>query len=270
MTVCLTGDVHDVALDTRDQEYLSGTELDAAVEYAEIAASYDVPVTLFVTGRAATERPERVRELAAERSVEVGGHNYYAFDTLVHAAWRGIEKVTGGRIGSWNGPKPFQSWEIAKTIDALETHGARIRSWRDHAYRHDEHTAGLLAAHGITHFSDVVGPHERVRKRDGTISVPVNTPPDHEHMYHAFRTPEYVANSDFEGPFGAASYDPDGWLDWLLEHLTAHSQSNRPATVLAHPACMRLADDFDAFERLCDHIAAEHEPVLLSEIGVST
>jgi len=64
MTVCLTGDVHHMSLETRDQEYMDRTEVEAAIEYAEVAAEYDVPVTLFVTGKAAEEEPERVKRLA--------------------------------------------------------------------------------------------------------------------------------------------------------------------------------------------------------------
>jgi len=34
MTVCLTGDVHHMSMETRDQEYLDRTEAEIAVEYA--------------------------------------------------------------------------------------------------------------------------------------------------------------------------------------------------------------------------------------------
>ena len=47
MTVCITGDVHHMSMETRDQEYMTETEVEAAIEYAEIAAEFDVPVTLF-------------------------------------------------------------------------------------------------------------------------------------------------------------------------------------------------------------------------------
>ena len=100
-------------METRDQSYMDRTEVEAAIEYAEIAAEYDVPVTLFVTGKAAVEEPERVERLAAMGNVEIGGHNYWAFDTLIHSGWRALEKVTGGKIGSWNGPHSFQRLRFA-------------------------------------------------------------------------------------------------------------------------------------------------------------
>lgn len=269
MPVCLTGDVHHDSLGTRDQRELEGTELEATLEYVDRAAAHDVPVTLFVTGRAADEEPDRVRRLADHEAVEVGGHNYYAFDTPVHAGWRVLGKATGGRLGSWNGPRRFQAWEIGRTVDALSARGATVTAWRDHAYRHDRHTASLLAEQGITHFSDAVGPDERVRREAGVTVVPVNTPPDHEHVYHAFRTPGSAAVADFEGPFGGESVSPDAWVDWVTERVEAVTAEGGVATVLAHPACMRLADGFEAFERLCEVLSA-YETVRMSEVAATT
>lgn len=250
MTVCVTGDVHHAGLATRDQQYLDGTELAAAREYADVARRHDVPVTLFVTGRAAVEDRAAVAALAARDGVEVGGHNHYAFGTPLHKLFRGL-------TGSWHGPRRFQSWEIGRATAALRDAGADVRSWRDHAYRRDEHTPSLLADRGITRLSDAVGPGERVRYEDGVTVVPVTAPPDHEHVYHAFRTPAFVAESDFDGPFGADSYPVEEWVDRVLDAVAARHAAGHNATVLAHPSCMKLADDFDAFERLVGAIDAE-------------
>lgn len=250
MTVCLTGDVHHMSMETRDQAYLDGTEVEAAIEYAEIARKHDVPVTLFCTGKCVVEEPDRMARLAAMENVEIGGHNFWGFTTPVHLAWRALGKATGGRVGSWNGPRPFQAHEIRKTLSVFETIGVNVRSWRDHAYRHDANTASLLAEYGVTHLSDAVEPDGRVRRRDGATVVPITTPPDHEHVYHAFRTPEFVETDRFEGPFGSDSYSVEEWKDRICAHL-----SDDIATVLAHPACMKLADDFHAFESLCRDIS---------------
>ena len=259
MTICLTGDVHHMSLETRDQEYMDRTEVEAAIEYAEIAGEHDVPVTLFVTGKAAEEEPERVKRLAAMDHVEIGGHNYWAFDTLVHKGWRGL-------TGSWNGPRPFQRWEIRKTLETFDDLGIEITSWRDHAYRHDKHTIELLSEAGITHFSDVVEPDGGVREVDGLTVVPINTPPDHEHVYHAFRTREFVRESDFNGPFGTDSRTAEGWLNWVLEHADTVLATVSAVTVLAHPACMDLSDGLDGFERLCVHAAENFNPRRVNEI----
>jgi hypothetical protein len=259
MTVCITGDVHHMSLETRDQKYMESTEVAAAIEYAEIAAEYDLPVTLFLTGKAVSEEPNRVDRLAAMDNVELGGHNYYAFGTLAHKAFRGL-------FGTWNGPRWFQGWEIDKTIEAFANRGVDITAWRDHAYRHDDNTAEVLSERGITHFSDVVGPDESLRDESGLTVVPINTPPDHEHVYHAFRTPDFVAESDFEGPFGDDSYEVGEWAEKVLEAVKGRIDERQPATVLAHPACMNLADGFDAFEALCTQLSEEHATTAISEI----
>ena len=268
MTVCLTGDVHHMSLETRDQEYMDQTEVEVAIEYAEIAAEYDVPVTLFITGKAAVEEPKRVERLAAMDNVEIGGHNYWAFDTPVHSGWRALEKVTRGKIGSWNGPRLFQRYEIRRTIKTLSECGVDVTSWRDHAYRHDRHTLALLADAGITHFSDAVGPEERIRQDEGISILPVNTPPDHEHIYHAFRTPESAAVEEFAGPFGGESVSVEEWVNSVLDRIEAIQRDGEIATVLAHPACLWLADEFEAYERLLSSIA-DRQPRTMRESTTS-
>ena len=257
MTVCLTGDIHHMSMRTRDQAYLDRTEMEVGIKYAEVAAEYDVPVTLFVTGKAAIEEPDRVEQLAAMDNVEIGGHNYWAFTTPIHKGWRAVEKLTGGTVGSWNGPRPFQWYEIRRTISVLNEHGADVTAWRDHAYRHDQCTAALVADTGITHFSDVLEPNERVREEDGVTMVPVNTQPDHEHVYRAFRTPGSEAVAGFQGPFGGKSVSIEEWVEWTIERIDTVQSDGSVATVLAHPACQWLADGLDSFERLITSIAAD-------------
>ena len=255
-------------METKDQAYMDRTEVEAAIEYAEIAADYNVPVTLFVTGKAAIEEPDRVERLAAMDNVEIGGHNYWAFDTPVHSAWRALEKVTGGQIGSWNGPRAFQKYEIRRTIEVLTERGADVMSWRNHAYRHDQYTAELLVDTGITHFSDAVGPEERIRQDGELHVVPVNTPPDHEHVYHAFRTPESEAVDRFHGPFGGESVSVEEWIEWVLDQCETIRNLGGVATVLAHPACLQLADALETFRSLCESLSLQHELKQLSELRV--
>jgi peptidoglycan/xylan/chitin deacetylase (PgdA/CDA1 family) len=239
-----------MSMGTRDQAYMDRTEVEVAIEYAEIAAEYNVPVTLFLTGKTAVEEPEHVERLAAMDNVEIGGHNYWAFTTPIHKGWRAVEMLSSGVVGSWSGPRPFQRYEIRRTISLLNEHGADVTAWRDHAYRHDRYTPELLADVGITHFSDVLGPDERVREEDGVTVVPVNTPPDHEHVYHAFRTPGSETVVGFQGPFGGRSVPIEEWVEWTVERIEAVRSDGSVATVLAHPACQWLADRFNSFEDL--------------------
>jgi hypothetical protein len=105
-----------------------------------------------------------------------------------------------------------------------------------------------------------------VREENGLIVVPINTPPDHEHVYHAFRTPEFVEENEFEGPFGEESVEVGKWVEWVLEVISAQEGVS---TVLAHPACMWLADELDGFDNLCRSISKNHTSIPIGQHGNS-
>jgi len=95
------------------------TEVEAAIEYAEVAAEYDVPVTLFVTGKAAEEEPERVKRLAVMENVEIGGHNYWAFDTLIHKGVAGSHWLVerSASVSALGDPKDHRDVRRARDRD---------------------------------------------------------------------------------------------------------------------------------------------------------
>lgn len=257
MKICLTGDVHHMSMGTRDQAYLSGTELEAALKYVRIAHEYDIPVTLFVTGRAAVEEPERYRELAGMDGVEIGGHNYFAY----HLPYLGSRPYNACyKVFGVYSPGVIQRLEVRHTIatlsDSLKT---PVVSWRDHAYRQDRNTGDILVNAGIEYFSDTVTPHRHSPyTNDGLVVVPVNTLPDHEHIYHSFRTEEYVEQLDWKNAFTGESFPPKEWAEQVLTQVREMDDStdgNKVATVLAHPSCMSIADHFETFRRLCDGLA---------------
>lgn len=255
MKVCLTGDVHHMSMQTRDQSCLSGTELEAALAYVRIAREYDIPVTLFVTGRAAKEEPDRYRELATMEGIEIGGHNYFAY----HLPYLGSRPYNACyKLFGVYSPAIAQELEVHRTLSMLsDPLDAPVVSWRDHAYRNDRNTASILVDAGIRYFSDTVSPnHHGPYSDDGLVVVPINTLPDHEHMYHAFRTEEYVERLDWRNAFTDASYNPDEWAERVLAQIREMDadQDDGVATVLAHPACMSIADGFETFRRLCDGI----------------
>ncbi|HEY75778.1 MAG TPA: polysaccharide deacetylase family protein [Thermoflexia bacterium] len=240
--IVLTGDVHH-AIGSADQRFVTVSETALAVEYARIAARYGLKVTLFLTGRAAVEEGESAGRLAAMENVEVGGHGW---DALRPRWWHGLLNRV---IGSPHGPPALQRRAIRRTCRILETiTGQSVRSWRNHAYRCDRHTPRLLAEAGIVVWSDVVQMdqfHPR-RHPSGVVILPINTLPDHEHLYHGARTPDR-ADLVEQGP----SYFPGQWLERVCRQVERIVRAGGIATVLAHPICMRVADGFATFEGLC-------------------
>ena len=242
MTVVLTGDVHQW-IDSSDRAYANETESELALTYARIAAHHGLKVTLFFTGLGIMEHPASVTALLEEPNIEVGGHGWDSFDRT----WR--YRAYNKLLGSPHGSSSMQSRMVRRTCANIEgVTGHRIRSWRNHAYCHDVHTPSALVGAGIQVWSDDVdrdrvGPYLHT---SGLTILPINTTPDHEHLYHGDQTLETVP-----GPIQPRYNDARAWLDRVLGQTEAIVARRGVATILAHPLCMKVVDDWQTFERLC-------------------
>ncbi len=246
MSVVLTGDVHH-ALGSADQRFVRLSEAALAVEYAHIADRYGLKVTLFLTGRAVVEDEADAAPLVTMDHVEIGGHGW---DALRPRWWHGL---LNRLLGSPHGLPWLQRRMIRRTCETLAAFTGRpVRSWRNHAYRHDRHTPRLLAEAGVLAWSDQVSAdhHRPWRHPAGIVVLPLNTLSDHEHLYHGVRTPAFVA-AEGRGP----SYTPERWLERVCAQVDRIVGAGGVATLLAHPICMKVADDFATFERLCAFLA---------------
>jgi len=242
MSVVLTGDVHH-AIGNADQAFTDRSEAALAVEYAARAARHGLKVTLFFTGRAGLDDGADARALFAMENVEIGGHGWDAFTPRL---WHGMLNRV---LGSPHGPARWQQRMIRRTCDVLERCAGRaVRSWRNHAYRHDRETPRLLAAADIRVWSDEVNldrPHP-YRHPSGVVVLPINTTPDHEYVRHGGWPRESAALQ-----WGGPAYDADEWCTRVCAQTAAIVRAGGVATILAHPLCMQLLDDWATFERLC-------------------
>ena len=243
MPIVLTGDVHH-RIPSADRGHARESESELAVEFARIAGRHGLKVTLLFTGLALRDDAEDARPLLEMDTVEIGGHGWDAF----HPRWlyRPLARVSGSQHG-------FRQWQrrgIARTCAEVERFTGRpVRSWRDHAYIHDEHTAGLLAEAGIVAWSDDVDPqraHPYVLGPD-LVVLPVNTLPDHENVYHGDRTPESLGD--------VPAVTPDEWRRRVVEDVERVRAEGGVATILVHPLCMKVADEWETFEALCADLA---------------
>jgi len=253
--ICLTGDIHHMSMRTPDQRCLSGTEARAAREYVRIARSRGLKLTLFVTGRAAVEEPDALREIGRTPGVEIGGHGFSGR----RPRWL-YEVVFRRLLGRQNGPRFYQEREIRKTCLVLERLlGTPPRTWRNHAYKSDRNTAPLLAARGIELVSDEIDlAAEGPRPLDsGLVSLPLNVWPDHDTLAHGpyagilRKTPPALrANPPL------AYQEAGAWLKAVRGQVEAIVRAGGVATLLVHPACMEAADGFVTFAALCDFLSA--------------
>lgn len=240
--ICLTGDVHHHSYRGIDTWYSPFSEARLAIRYGEIAARYGVKVTLFITGKSCRQEPALIAELGRMPNCELGGHTYCAFRSPLHWLWR--------RLGfGITGPVFFQARDIDKTVRAIHRlTGRRISVWRNHAYRHDQHTYALLADAGINIVSDHISPRatapERISER--LLSLPINTLADHEHLLHGKYLPGRTRPERLAGRIGIHE-----WLENTQETVRTIEDLGGIATILAHPLCMDVADGMQTFEELC-------------------
>lgn len=264
--ICLTGDLHHRSLNTGNQQHCDVTELEVAQRYLDMLGEAGVKATFFITGKCFADEWDTIRPICEHPLVEVGGHTYYCFEP---ALWH---RVCNKLIGSYNGPAWYQQWDVNKTVWIIERRcGKLIRCWRNHMYMHGPHTERVLNAAGIVVCSDGVSRHSRgpVRHASGVLNFPLNVMPDHEHLYHAERTPEWVANwvrrYRWSDDYGCESYYIEEWTERVLAELREHEAAGTLSNMLVHPITMYLCDRFKSFAQILEFLS-ERKTVHMSEI----
>lgn len=245
--VCLTGDVHQRSYRGTDTPFSRFSEVELAHKYADIAGKYDVPITLFLTGKACLEEVEGVRRLAGLPHCEIGGHTFAAF----RDPWSRLYKKI---LGTPWGKLAHQSRDIARTISSIhQVTGKRILVWRNHAYVHTVDTPRLLEQAGIGCVSDEVNTTKRTadRLRTDLFSLPINVLPDHEHLLHGKYQSGKAKPERLQGRLDAGA-----WLEQVKNQVQRISQEGGVATILAHPLCMEVVDAMATFEDLCEFLQA--------------
>ena len=264
--ICLTGDLHHASLGTENQRHCDKSEIQVARRYTDMLAEAGVKVTFFVSGRAFEEEWDDLRPICESPLVELGGHNYSCLEpALWHRFWKKA-------IGSYNGPRWVQRRDVLLTQEAARRRtGRTLRLWRNHMYMHGPYTEEVLAGCGVSLCSDGVrraasGPE---RHPAGIWNFPLNVIPDHEHLYHAERTPEWVERwvkrYGWSDDFGPESYPVEEWTDIVLDNLRANEERGAISNMIVHPITLYLADRFRSFHRILDVLSAR--PTLhLSEV----
>lgn len=253
--ICLTGDLHHSSLRTGNQAHADDTEIRIAGRFLKMLEARNLKITFFVSGKAFVEEWEDLKEICEHPLVEIGGHNYSCFKPeLLHRLWK---KATG----NYNGPRWAQRLDALRTIRAARKRtGRTLRLWRNHMYMHGPNTETVLAGCGIGMCSDGVtanamGPHWHPA---GIYNFPLNVIPDHEHIFHAERTPEWVARwqarYQWSDDYGPDSYYVADWTDIVLECLANNEARGAISNMIIHPITLYLADGFRSFERVLDYL----------------
>ena len=242
--ICLTIDVHHMGLKGVDQHFLDTTETEAARKFLDVVDEVGLNTTMFISGRCVEEHPDDVEALTSCPWVEVGGHNYRCFHPLP------FFQVYGKITGLKNGPYGVQARDVKKTVQLLtEVTGVPLLSWRNHGYRGDRHTSEILAKNGVKFRSDMNDLNSLHPFHDGLLTVvPINTLPDHDYIDHGAEIEDFAATRKplmrmMRTPVPRSLSIKDWMSDTLhrAENITAQGGI---ATILVHPACMEVIDQF--------------------------
>ena len=268
--ICLTGDLHHMSLGTGNQKHCDITEIQVARRYLQLLEKRGVKTTFFVSGKSFLEEWRDLQPIVTHPLVELGGHNWNCFTPEI---WH---RVSNKLFRSYNGPLWYQRRDVRKTIEIIsEKTGERIRYWRNHMYMHGRHTDRVLAENGILVCSDGVkrGSNGMERVTGELYNFPINIIPDHEHLYHAERTREWVdwwqKRYNWSDDFGSESYAIDEWTDLVLRGLEENEERGVTSNLIIHPITMYLCDDMKNFERILDFLS-ERETVFVSEVHART
>lgn len=263
--IVLTGDLHHSGLSTGNQRHADRNEIEIAAGYLRLLEEADVKVTFFVSGLSFEEDWEHLKPICESPLVEVGGHNYSCFTPAIwHRLWN---RATG----SYPGPSWYERRDVLRSKSIIHRFtGRNIELWRNHMYLRGPNTDRVLLDCGIRACSDGVradamGPELGT---SGIVHFPLNVIPDHEHLYHAERTPEWVEawvrRYDWSDDYGSESYHVEEWTDIVLDCLRRNEERGAISNMLIHPITLYLCDKFESFGRILEFLASR-ETVHMSE-----
>jgi len=259
--ICLTGDIHHTSLNTNEQKYIESpddSEVKISCRYLKLLEKYGIKATFYVTGKTLDEEGEDFKPIADSELVEIGGHTYGGLPiSNLYRAWCKITGKTPVSHSYTHGSCLQQKNDIQKMIDVVKARtGKDIVSWRSHGLVFDENTYPLLAELGIKMISDSTNWSKIVpeKMKEGLISHSMNVIMDHDHVYHAHRTKEYVDKMKENWPWPddptKESYAIEEWARIVEKQVRDIEKKGGIATVLMHPICMYLADKFKTAEKL--------------------
>ena len=259
--ICLTGDIHHNSLKTNEQKFIKefdNSEVKIACKYVEIIEKYDLKSTLYITGKCFKEELDDLKPIIESNALEIGGHTYNGIPLrrVAQLGYRFSGRVPPSHKANYGSGKT-QRIDIKKTIGIIEKNtGKEVLSWRSHGYVHDDLTYVQLYLNGVRNISDdirkdIFKPYITV---GGLFCHPINVLPDHDHLYHAHRNEIFVnkakkAQYGFD-EFGGDSYTICEWGEVVMQQVKMILKKGGVATILMHPICMYLADDFKTAEKI--------------------
>ncbi len=255
--IYITCDIHHQSLGTGNQKFSDRTEMQCAYDFFKKIEKYNLKATYFISGKSFLEDwGSELHEISSSSLIEIGGHNWDCFSNEMY------HRVCNKLLNSYNGTKSFQERDCYKTQEIIfQKTGKHLSSWRNHMYMHGKYTDQVLREAGIFFCSDGVksGELSPSVSLGGYQNIPINIIPDHEHIYHAERTPLYVKNwvkrYDWKDDFGSDSYYINEWGNIMLNQVLDNERNGRDSLLIIHPITMYLADKYNFIDLFMNRIS---------------
>ncbi|KZY73415.1 hypothetical protein A3737_26845 [Oleiphilus sp. HI0065] len=106
----------------------------------------------------------------------------------------------------------------------------------------------------------------------GLKNFPINIIPDHEHLYHAERTPEWVENwikrYNWSDDYGSNSYYFSDWFDIFKNEILLREEQGGISHLLIHPITIYLCGGMKALNEVADFLG-QFETCFVTEFSRS-
>jgi len=274
--ICITGDIHHGSLRTNDQQHIadpSDSEVKMAARFVRLVERHAVRATLYVTGKTLVEEWDDFRPIADCRLVELGGHGYGGLPTsTLEKLWSRLRGIRPSSHAAGHGSPRRQRADIERCVQIIGKRTSRpVVAWRSHGLVRAQHTNRLLAGCGVRTISDEIRAWQLLPRwtPEGLLSHPMNVLMDHDHLYHAHRDAAFVRSAQQRGygadEFGSESYSIQEWGQIVRGQVARIEEQGGVATVLMHPICQFLADEFRTADGLLEFFA-QYRTIWASEL----
>jgi hypothetical protein len=126
---------------------------------------------------------------------------------------------------------------------------------------HGPYTEELLIKNGINVCCDGVDKcsQDFQQHNSGLLNFPLNIIPDHEHLYHAERTPEWVNNwvkrYNWSDDYGPDSYYFDDWFEIFKHEILTREAQGVISHLIIHPITIYLCRGSESLRKVADFLA---------------
>lgn len=237
--IIFTADIHNMTMKGGDQKLIKDdniTEVKLCYTFLEVMNKYGFKPILFFTGKSILEELDDIKYLMKNYNFYIGGHTYNAYKPKI--IFRSFYRL----FKTFYPLKFIQDLDIKITKKIfLNKLNVEIIYWRNHAYFHDKNTNDLLKNNGFELVSNIVDLQYYIpKKKNNLVLLPINTFPDHEYLDHS---------TDH-----SSNWTLDHWYKANLIQINKILSKKGLATLLTHPLCIYLEDNFNSFDEFVSKV----------------